>query len=155
MKGILVAAIFLIATTMRGETCTLQTYASSWRVTGTAFSVKCASGVYSGTLVSTPAKRFFRRGHLFIKFDQPLVVHTKKATDEGKIQNGRGRQLASMFIAGSVGIGAKDLTDELSGVVFKSWYMIPASCVALAFFSNSGDVILKPGYALEIEPARN
>jgi hypothetical protein len=86
MKGILVAAIFLIATTMRGETCTLQTYASSWRVTGTAFSVKCASGVYSGTLVSTPAKRFFRRGHLFIKFDQPLVVHTKKATDEARIK---------------------------------------------------------------------
>jgi len=59
------------------------------------------------------------------------------------------------FIADCVGVGAKDLTDELSGVVFKSRYMIPAPCVSLAFFSNGGDVILKPGYALEIEPARN
>jgi hypothetical protein len=57
-------------------------------------------------------------------------------------------------MAGGVGIGTKDLTDGLSGVVFKSWYMIPASCVALAFFSNGGDVNLKPGYKLELEPLR-
>jgi hypothetical protein len=59
------------------------------------------------------------------------------------------------FSAG-VGIGLKGLIDEHSGVVFfKSGYMIPTSRVALAFFSNGGDVILKRGYALEIEPARN
>ncbi len=56
-----------------------------------------------------------------------------------------------MLMAGGVGIGAKDITDGLSGVVFKSWYMIPASCVALAFFSNGGDVNLKPGDTLEVE----
>jgi hypothetical protein len=33
--------------------------------------------------------------------------------------------------------------------------MIPISCVALAFFSNGGDVLLKPGYKLEIEPSRH
>jgi len=122
--------------------------------TGTPFSVKCPSGTYSGTLISTPARRFFRRGHLLLKFDQPVAVQTRNPTDEGKIQNGRGRQIANMLIAGGVGIGAKDITDGLSGVVFKSWYMIPASCVALAFFSNGGDVNLKPGDKLELAPLR-
>jgi hypothetical protein len=154
MNKILAAAILLIASAASAETCTLQTYASSWMATGTPFTVNCPSGGYSGTLIATPARRFFRRGHLMLKFDQPMIVHTKSAADEGKIQNGRGRQIANMLMAGGVGIGAKDITDGLSGVVFKSWYMIPASCVALAFFSNGGDVLLKPGYKLELEPLR-
>jgi hypothetical protein len=154
MKKVLALAIFLIATSASAETCELQTYASSWMATGTAFSVKCPSGVYSGSLVSTPAKRFFRRGHLLLKFDKPVMLQTKKAADEGKIQPGRGRQIANMLIAGGVGIGAKDLTDGLSGAVYKSWYMIPISCVTLAFFSNGGDVNLKPGYKLELVSLR-
>lgn len=87
-------------------------------------------------------------------FDQPMMVQTKNTADEGKIQSGRGKQIASMLMDGGVGIGAKDLTDGLSGAVFKSWYMIPASCVTLAFFSNGGDVNLKRGNKLEIEPLK-
>jgi hypothetical protein len=60
-----------------------------------------------------------------------------------------------MLMVGGVGIGTKDLTDGLSGAIFKSWYAIPATCVALAFFSDGGDVLLKPGYKLEIEPLKN
>jgi hypothetical protein len=134
----------------RAEPCALGTYASSWMATGTPFSVKCASGTYTGHLVAVPAKRFFRRGHLMLAFDQPVSVAPKKAGDEGKIQPGRGRQIANMLLDGGAGIGSKDLTDGLSGAVFKSWYMIPISCVTLAFFSNGGDVNLKPGYKIEI-----
>lgn len=72
----------------------------------------------------------------------------------GWLQPGRGKQIASMLIDGGVGIGAKDLTDGLSGAIFKSWYMIPASCVTLAFFSNGGDVNLKRGEKLEIVPLK-
>ncbi len=90
-----------------------------------------------------------------LKFDQPVMVQSKNAADEGKIQPGRGKQIASMLMAGGVGIGAKDLTDGLSGAVFKSWYMIPISCVTLAFFSNGGDVNLKRGEKLEIVLLRN
>ena len=60
-----------------------------------------------------------------LKFDQPVMVPSKNAADEGKIQPGRGKQIASMLMTGGVGIGAKDLADGLSGAVFKSWYMIP------------------------------
>ena len=155
MKKLLSLSVFLLCGALSAETCTLKTYASSWMVTGTPFTVKCPSGDYTGTLVSTPAKRFFRRGHMLLKFDQPVMVHPKKEGDEGKIQPGRGKQIASLLIAGGVGIGAKDLTDEIALAGFKSWYMIPISCVALAFFSNGGDVLLKPGYKLEIEPSRH
>ncbi len=154
LKRFLTLAVFIIATAASAETCEFATYASSWMATGTPFSVKCPSGVYSGSLLSTPAKRFFRRGHLMLKFDQPVMVHTKHVTDEGKIQAGRGKQIASMLMDGGVGIGTKDLTDGLSGAVYKSWYAIPISVVTLSFFSKGGDVNLKPGDKLEIVPLR-
>ena len=150
-KSLVVTLVVLLGSGIAiAETCRLQTYASSWMTTGTPFSVKCPSGEYSGHLVSTPARRFFRRGHLMLVFDQPLALVPRKEGDEGKIEAGRGRQIASMLTAGGAGIGAKDLADGLSGAVFKSGYMIPITCVALAFFSNGGDVLLKPGYELNI-----
>lgn len=141
----------LIPLAASGEDCTLQTYASSWMSTGTPFSVKCPSGSYSGHLVSTPARRFFRRGHLMLVFDQSVVLVPRKEGDEGKIQPGRGRQIVNILLAGGAGIGSKDVTDGLSGAIYKSWYAIPISAVAVAFFSTGGDVLLKPGYKLQIE----
>ena len=132
------------------ENCSLQTYAASWMATGTPFSVKCPSGTYSGHLVSTPARRFFRRGHLMLVFDQPVALVPKKEGDEGKIQPSRGRQITNVLLAGSASVGSKDLADGISGAVFKSWYMIPISGVAIAFFSTGGDVLLKPGFQLQI-----
>jgi hypothetical protein len=154
LKNLLALAVFLASSTAFAETCTLQTYASSWMATGTPFSVQCPSGVYTGHLVTTPARRFFRRGHMMLVFDQPATVQSKNEKDEGEIQPGRGRQIANMLMTGGVGIGTKDLTDGLSGAVFKSWYMIPATCVTLAFFSNGGDVNLKRGDKLEIVPLK-
>ncbi len=62
MKKFLALAVFLTSGMLFAETCSLTTYASSWMATGTPFSVKCPSGVYSGHLVTVPARRFFRRG---------------------------------------------------------------------------------------------
>jgi hypothetical protein len=155
MKRLLVLSILLVSGAAFAETCMLQTYASSWMATGTPFSVTCPSAIYPGTLVTTPARRFFRRGHLMLKFDQPVTVLSKKPADEGKIQPGRGKQIASVLIAGGVGIGAKDITDGLSGAVYKSWYAIPIAGVTMAFFSTGGDINLKPGYKLEIVTSRN
>ncbi len=155
MKRLFALLILLMSSAAFAETCTLQTYASSWMATGTPFSVMCPSGIYSGTLVTTPARRFFRRGHMMLRFDQPVTLRPKNTTDEGKIQPGRGKQIASMLMAGGVGIGVKDITDGLSGAVYKSWYAIPISCVTLAFFSNGGDVNLKRGDTLEIVLLRN
>jgi hypothetical protein len=91
---------------------------------------------------------------MLLAFDQPVALVSKKPSDEGKLQPNRGRQIANMLLDGGAGIGTKDLTDGLSGAVFKSWEMIPISCVALAFFSNGGDILLKPGYQLQITSPR-
>jgi len=63
---------------------------------------------------------------------------------------GRGRQITSVMLSGGAGIASKDLADGLSGAIFKSYYMIPVTFTAVAFFSNGGDVLLKPGYQLKV-----
>ena len=123
------------------ETCALQTYASSWMVTGTPFSVKCPSGLYTGTLIATQARHYFKRGHLVLRFDQPVAAIAPK-NSEGIFQAGHGQQIANMFLAGGSGIGAKDITDGLSGAIFKSWYMIPVTFATIAVFEKGGDVNL-------------
>ncbi|MGA2559637.1 MAG: hypothetical protein ABSF17_08160 [Terracidiphilus sp.] len=150
MNKLWAVGILLIGSYASAESCAFQTYASSWMATGTPFNVKCPSGVYTGTLIATPARRFFHRGHLMLKFEQPMTVVSKKPTDEGKIQAGRGKQIASMLLDGGAGIGTKDITDGLSGTVYKSWYAIPITAVTLSFFSKGGDVNLKPGDTINV-----
>ncbi len=155
-RSFLLLASFLLllhglCSAQAAEICKLQTYASSWMATGTPFSVKCSSGVYTGVLVATPARSWFRRGHLILKFNQPVTLVPKKPGQEAKLQPGHGRAILDMVVNGGAGIGAKDITDGLSGAVFKSWYMIPVSFVALGFFSHGGNVNLKPGYKLQVE----
>jgi hypothetical protein len=147
-----IVMVILVSTTSQAEeTCILKTYASSWMETGTPFQVQCPSGLYAGTLITVPARRFFRRGHLSFRFDQPLFAfgNTK---GEGKYQMGRGRQISTVMLPGGAGIAAKDMADGLSGAIFKSYYMIPITFATLAFFSNGGDVILKPGFQIKVTP---
>ena len=141
-------AVLLLYSSLHAETCKLDTYAASWMATGTPFSCVAQSRKYTGVLVTQPARRFFKRGSLVLRFDEPLRVETKNS--ESIIRPGRGKQISSMLLAGGSGIGAKDLTDGLSGAVFKSWQMIPITFGVLALFEKGGDVLLKPGYPLEI-----
>jgi hypothetical protein len=153
VRRFLVAIVMVIlGTTMSQaqETCILKTYASSWMQTGTPFQVQCASALHSGTLITVPARRFFKRGHLIFSFDEQLFAYGNTKKGEGKFQPGRGRQISSMLLSGGVGIGAKDLADGLSGAIFKSYYMIPITFATLAFFSNGGDVNLKPGFQIKV-----
>ena len=151
---VFVPAVHAQQNSTTSETCVLQSYASSWMLTGTPFSVKCPSGVYTGTLISTPARHYFRRGHLVLKFDQPVSAVAPK-NSEGVFQASHGQQILNMLLAGGSGIGSKDITDGLSGAVFKSWYMIPITFTTVAVFEKGGDVNLKPGYKLNIVSGRS
>jgi hypothetical protein len=153
MRRLLLVFALFPAIAAAQEACTLQTYASSWMVTGTPFSVKCPSRVYTGTLISTPARRFFKRGHLVLKFDQPVAAVAQK-NGEGVFKPNRGKQISSMLLSGGSGIGTKDMMDGLSGAIFKSWFMIPITFAVLAVFENGGDVNLKPGFKLQIVETR-
>lgn len=150
-----IAMVILGATMSQAqETCALKTYASSWMQTGTPFQVQCPSGLYTGTLVTVPARRFFRHGHLTFRFDEPVFAHGTSKNGEGEFQSGRGRQIATIMVSGGAGIGMKDITDGLSGAIFKSYYMIPITFATLAFFSDGGDVNLKPGFQLNVTLGR-
>jgi hypothetical protein len=145
-----IVMLILVSTTSQAEeTCLLKTYASSWMETGTPFQVQCPSGLYTGTLITVQARRFFRRGYLSFKFDQPLFAYGN-TKGEGKFQMGRGRQLSTVMLSGGAGIATKDMADGLSGAIFKSYYMIPITFATLAFISNGGDVTLKPGFQLKV-----
>lgn len=146
--------ISLFVGVAHAETCTLQTYAASWMRSGTPFSVECPSGKYDGVLITRPARRLFRRGSLVLKFNQPVAAVVQHM-GEGVFMPGRGKQISSMLLSGGAGIGVKDMTDGLSGAVFKSYYMIPVTFAALAVFENGGDVLLKPGFKLETVPDRS
>ena len=143
----------LLVSFAHAETCTLQTYAASWMQSGTPFSVQCASGKYDGVLITKPARRFFRRGSLVLKFNQPVAAVAQN-NGEGVFRPGRGKQITSMLLSGGAGIGVKDLADGLSGTIFKSYYMIPVTITAVAIFENGGDVLLKPGFKIHTEPSR-
>lgn len=146
--------IFLIFTAgafaQTRETCQLQSYIGSWMKTGTPFTVKCASATYAGTIVAHPARRFFRRGSLLLKFDQPVFVEATRKNPEGEFRPGRGKQISEMALAGGSGIGSKDCLDGLSGAIFKSWMMIPVTFTAVAIFEKGGDITLKPGDPIKI-----
>ena len=149
----LILFLSLLAGFAQAETCTLQTYAASWMQSGTPFTVQCSSGKYDGVLITKPARRYFRRGSLVLKFNQPVVAVAPK-NDEGVFHPGRGKQISSMLLSGGAGIGVKDMTDGLSGAIFKSYYMIPVTFAAIAVFENGGDVLLKPGFKLNTEANR-
>ncbi len=147
ITGLLLLAGLFTSFAAAQETCVLQTYASSWMQTGTPFSCVAPSGTYTGVLVTISAGRFFRRGSLRLKFDQPVAVVSK--SPEGVFRPNRGKQISSILLSGGAGIGAKDLLDGASGAIFKSWYAIPVTFVGLAFFEKGGDVNLKPGVKLQ------
>jgi len=50
-----------------------------------------------------------------LKFEQPMTVVSKKPTDEGKIQAGRGKQIASMLLDGGAGSERKTLRTDCRG----------------------------------------
>lgn len=151
MKGVLAVSILLLSSMASAETCKLP----DLRLV--------LDGHRNSVFRRLPLGRLYRRSrhHSGTSFlpprpsplevqNRPMTVRSKNPLDEGKIQSGRGRQIASMLMDGGVGIGTKDITDGLSGAIYKSWYAIPISFVTLAFFSNGGDVNLKPGYKLEV-----
>ena len=155
---LLLLLLFLVSSIAAAqEACTLSTYASSWMLTGTPFAVKCPSGTYTGTLISVPAKRWFRRGHLTLKFDQPVAATGNTKKGEGKFQPNRKQQIANVLLAGGASIGAKDITDGLTNAIFAKFSMrvsLPVTFLTIALFESGGNVNLKPGFKLHIVETR-
>jgi hypothetical protein len=147
-------AVLMLSSIVHAETCELQTYVSSWMKSGYAFTVKCPDGVFTGTIKTTAARHWSRRGALYLLLDAPQFVHGNTDKGEGKFQAGKGKMIANMFLATGSGIGSKDIFDGLSNAIFKSWFLIPIVGVPAFFFQKGSDINLAPGTQLDVEPTR-
>ena len=150
-KARLLLALLMVAVSAPAETGTLLTLATSRMPTGTAFKIRGNDSniVYTGTLVTHPAKNFFRRGSLAFKFDQAHTTCSKDGS-EGVFEKGRKRQI--LVLAGS-SIAAKLADDSVDGAIGagKARYVAAAAALAIMLFTNGGDVQLKPGVQVEID----
>ena len=94
-------------------TLTLQEDLSSKLPTGTVFTARDAVGkVYSGHLVTHPARRLLRRGSMSLVFDDPVVPVTKDP--EGVFRAGNKMRL--LKLGGSLA-AAKLADDAVDGII--------------------------------------
>jgi hypothetical protein len=145
----------LIASAMSAAqttTLTLLEDLSSKFPTGTVFTAKDGAGkVYSGQLVTHPARRLLRRGSMSLVFDEPVVPVTKDR--EGIFRAGNKMRL--LKLGGSLA-AAKLADDAVDGAIGagKARYVAVGVAGALIIFQKGGEVKLHKGDTIDVEPKR-
>jgi hypothetical protein len=155
MRRIVFLVTCLIATAMseaQTATLTLLEDLSSKLPTGTAFTAKDAEGkVYSGHLVTHPARRLLRRGSMSLVFDDPVVPVTKDP--EGVFRAGNKMRL--LKLGGSLA-AAKLADDAVDGAIGagKARYVAVGVAAALIIFQKGGEAKLHKGDTIDVESKR-
>lgn len=131
-------------------TLTLMSDLSSKLPTGTIFTAKDAEGkVYTGHLVTYPARRLLRRGSMTLVFDEPVVPITKDR--EGVYRAGNKMRFVKLGAALAAGKLADDLVDTSIGAS-KARYVAAAVGAALIILQKGGEAKLHQGDTIEVEP---
>ena len=144
-------SLIFCSTLAVAENCTLLTKASSKMEYGTAFSCIADSGkTHKGILVTRRAKNLFRRGTLMFRFDEPIAI---VGSNEGQFKAGRKMQAITLGTALSAAKVADDSVEGAIGAGKARYVGLGAATIAM-FCLHGGDVSLKPGDKLEIEPTR-
>jgi hypothetical protein len=147
--------ICLIASAMSGAqttTLTLLADLSSKLPTGTVFTARDATGkVYSGHLVTHPARRVLRRGSMSLVFDDPVVPVTEDR--EGVFRAGNKMRL--LKLGGSLA-ALKLADDAVDGAIgaTKARYVAAGVAAALIIFQKGGEAKLRKGDTIDVEPRR-
>ena len=132
------------------ETLTLLQEITSKLPTGARFTARDSAGkIYSGHVVTHPAKRFLRRGSIILVFDDPVVPVTKDR--EGAFRAGNKMRL--LKLGGSLAAAklADDLVDTSIGAT-KARYVAAGVAAALIIFQRGGEAKLHKGDSIEVEP---
>jgi hypothetical protein len=131
-------------------TLTLQNDISSKMSTGTAFTAQDSSGrVYSGHVVTHPARRLLRRGWMTLVFDDPVVSVTKDR--EGVYRAGNKMRLLKLGVSLAAGKLADDAVDTTIGAS-KARYVAAGVGAALIILQKGGEATLHKGDTFEVEP---
>jgi hypothetical protein len=155
-KVVFVFVFFAVAlgTSSSAETLTLvlRDDISSNLPTGTTFTATDAAGkIYSGHLVTHPARRFLRRGSMTLKFDEPLLPMTK----DPECVFRAGNKTRLLKLAGSLA-AAKLADDAVDGAIgaTKARYVGLAAGAVLMVLQKGGEAKLHKGDTIEVEPRR-
>ncbi|PYX30741.1 MAG: hypothetical protein DMG80_11560 [Acidobacteria bacterium] len=133
-------------------TLTLLQDLSSKLTTGTTFRATDAAGrVYSGHVVTHPAKRLLRRGSMMLVFDEAVAPVTKDP--EGMIRAGNKIRLLKLGASLAAAKLADDAVDGAIGAT-KARYVGAAVSAALILFQRGGESTLHKGDTIEVEPRR-
>src|ERR1700738_3791259 len=143
--GFLLTCLIILGTVCDGQTVTLtlQEDLSSKLPSGTAFTATDAAGkVYSGHVVTHPARRLLRRGSMRLVFDEPVVPVTPDP--EGVFRAGNKMRL--LKLGGSLA-AAKLADDAVDGAIgaTKARYVALGVAGALVFFQKGGATTLQQG----------
>lgn len=152
--GFLLTCVLSLGMIGEAQTVTLNLLEdlSSKLPTGTAFTARDAAGkVYTGHVVTHPARRLLRRGSMILVFDDPVVPVTKDR--EGVFRAGNKMRL--LKLGGSLA-AAKLADDAVDGAIgaTKARYVAAGVSVALIVFQKGGEATLHKGDTIEVEPRR-
>lgn len=158
MKNALgVAALWLFALIGPGHSqsfnLTLLTEVSSKMASGTPFTAKdeATGKTYTGRVISQKARNFLRRGWIRLSFDQP--IHVVDPNGEGVLHPSRKRQIILLGTTPLIAKIADDAVDTSIGP--GKARLVAAGAVGLSLlFMTGGNITLKPGYKLVVEPDR-
>jgi hypothetical protein len=153
-SGCLLPCLLFLATIGEGQTIklTLLEDLSSKLPSGTAFTARDAAGkIFSGHLITRPARRFLRRGSMTLVFDPPLIAIAKDR--EGVFRAGNKMRL--LKLGGSLA-AAKLADDSVDGAIgaTKARYVAGAVAAALIIFQKGGEAKIHKGDTIEVEPRR-
>jgi hypothetical protein len=148
-----VCACLLLLTSLHAETWTLDQTLSSEMTDGTRFSATGPDGVkHTGWVRTHKAQHFsFGRGSLRLEFDEPYTVIN--GDREGTFRPSRVRQVVRAGATLAAAKLADDVVDTSLGPG-KARYVGLAAGVTAFFLQSSGNVKLKAGSAIEVEPGR-
>ena len=146
--GIL-SVCFSIAACAQSTTLTLQQDLNSKMRSGSAFTARDAAGkLYTGHLITHPARWFLRRGSMLLVFDQPVVPVTPNR--EGVFRAGNKMRLLKMGGALALGKLADDSVDGALGAT-KARYIAFGVTSALLLIQKGGEAKLHAGDTIEVE----
>ena len=147
--------IFALAIAARAQSfdLILVNEVSSKMASGTVFTARDeASGkVYTGRVITQKARNFLRRGWIRLSFDQPIRVVDPNG--EGVLHPHRKKQIILLGTTPLIAKIADDAVDTSIGAG-KGRLVAAGAVVVALLFMNGGNITLKPGYKIKVEPDR-
>jgi hypothetical protein len=150
MKMVFLLVLFSVPCLGQSVTLTLLEDLNSKMVTGTRFHARDAAGkIYSGHLVTHPARRFLRSGSMLLVFDDPIKIVNQDL--EGVIHAGHKMQLLKMGAALAAAKLADDAADGAIGAT-KARYVGAVAAAGLLILQKGSEARLHAGDTIETAP---